>query len=182
MNRMRPRFPYYPQVGGFADTPAGAPAAIPAPIGAPAVPMGDIFDPMQNGMDVVFYTTLVQGLASTSPNGTSSIQIDAGVDFYWIATTYQADITGTAQTESSTVVPLVTLLINDTGSRKNLQNQATPLASMAGPGERPYRLLKPRLFRASSTINFTWASYVAAGTTYTNIYLTLHGFTKPMGT
>lgn len=149
---------------------------------ASSIAESDIFDPMGNGMDVIFYTTLVQNLSSGSPNGISSIQIDAGIDFYWVASTFFADASVAAETESTLVIPLVTLLINDTGSRKNLQNQATPLASLAGFGERPYRLIKPRLFQASSTINFTWTSYVAGGTTYNNIYFTLHGFTRPANT
>lgn len=169
-----------PGFGATAAAGATSPASAPVP-GVPLINEADIFDPMGNGMDVIFYTTLVQGIGTGTPSGNSSIQIDAGVDFYWIASTYQADITGALQTESSFVIPLVTLLINDTGSRKNLQNQATPLSCMAGPGERPYRLLKPRLFQASSTINFTWTNYSQVVAAYTNIFLTLHGFTRPAG-
>lgn len=180
------RFPRRAGMGRFGDAtgaqPPAPPPMAPAPFQSMAIPEDEIFDPMGNGMDVIFYTTNVQGLASTAPNGISTIQIDSGIDFYWVASTYQADVTGTAQTESGIVIPLVTLLINDTGSRKNLQNTATPISCIAGPGERPYRLIKPRLFRASSTIQFTWTSYVAAGTTYTNLYFTMHGFSKPVGT
>lgn len=165
---------YVPQAG-FGDGPAVA--------GPPATqPMGeglDYFDPQTDGSDVMFYVTNVQGLVSTSPNGSSQIQIDSGVDFYWVASTYQADLVGAVQTESSAVIPLVNVLINDTGSRKNLQNIAFPISSIAGPGERPYRLIRPRLFRASSTINFTWTAIVAAGTTYTNLFFVMHGYTRP---
>jgi hypothetical protein len=170
--------------GGFGATaPAGAPVPSSVPIQpSSAIDEADIFDPMGNGMDVIFYTTLVQGIGNASPNAISSIQIDQGIDFYWVATTYMADVTGVASEESLIEIPLVTLLINDTGSRKNLQNQATPLPCIAGSGERPYRLIKPRLFQAASTINFSWAYYGAGTITYANIYLTLHGFTKSAGT
>lgn len=138
-------------------------------------------DPRVDAIDLTYYTTLVQALApaATLP---SQINIDAGTDFYWVATTYQVDITGAAQTESSIVIPLVTLIITDTGSQRQLMNMATPLTNIAGPGERPYRLILPRLFRANSIIQFNWTSYVASGTTYSNIYLTMHGFRLPPGT
>ena len=168
-----------PGFGATAAAGATSPASAPVP-GVPQINEADIFDPMGNGMDVIFYTTLVQGIGNGSPNAVSSIQIDAGIDFYWVATTYMADVTADDPVEESTIqIPLVTLLINDTGSRKNLQNQATPLPCMAGSGERPYRLIKPRLFQASSTINFTWTYYGAGAITYANIYLALHGFTRP---
>lgn len=168
-----------PGMRGFGDAVAAA-----APPGQPMPVMSDdldFFDPNTDGSDIMFYTTNVQGLASTSPNGTSTIQIDSGVDFFWTATTYQADLVGAAQTESGLVIPLVNVLINDTGSRKNLMNVALPVSSIAGFGERPYRLIRPRLFRASSTINFTWTSIVAAGTTYTNLFFVMHGYTRPIG-
>lgn len=152
----------------------------PAPAGlAPQLDEIDFFDPNTDGSDIMYYSTNVQGLVSTSPNGQSTIQIDSGVDFFWVASTFQADIAGAAQTESSMVIPLVNVLINDTGSRKNLMNTAIPISSIAGFGERPYRLIRPRLFRASSTINFTWTAIVAVGTTYTNLFLTLHGYVRP---
>lgn len=180
---------------GDAPAAVGAPLQVPSPVlmpsSAPApgmappntLPMSpaeDFFDPTRDGTDIMFYATSVASIANGASSN-SQIQIDSGVDFYWFATTYQSDIAAAAQTESTVVIPLVTVLINDTGSRKNLQNTPVPLSSLAGPGERPYRLVRPRLFRASSTINFTWANY-SAGTTYTNTYLVLHGYTKPRGT
>lgn len=160
----------------------GDTGAMPASTPIVQTPESDVlnfFDPQADGSDVMYYATNAQGLASTNPSVNTLIQIDSGVDFYWVASTYQADIAGAIQTESSAVVPLVNVLINDTGSRKNLQNIAFPISSIAGPGERPYRLIRPRLFRASSTINFTWTSIVAAGTTYANLFFVMHGYTRP---
>jgi len=163
---------------GFGDAPAVPPPM--APTVAPPPGAIDFFDPQADGSDIMFYATNVQGLSNAAPNGQSTIQIDSGVDFYWIATTMQADLAGAAQTESGIVIPLVNVLINDTGSRKNLQNIAIPVASIAGFGERPYRLIRPRLFRAASTINFTWTC-IAAASTYTNLFFTLHGYVRPKG-
>jgi len=138
----------------------------------------NIFDPRTDGSDYYWYDTLVQGLASTNTVGASQIQIDAGTDFYWIATTYSCDNAGASQTSGALLVPLVTVLINDTGTSRNLMNQPIPISVLAGDGREPYRLVRPRLFRANSVINFTYAAYVAAGTTYTNLHLTLHGYRR----
>lgn len=126
--------------------------------------------------DIQFLTANVTGLVSTAPNGSSQLQIDNGYDFYWYAMTHQADIAGAIQTESSLVIPLVTVLMNDSSANRNLQNVPTPLTAQSGYGERPYRLIRPRLFPANTVISFTWVAYVAAGTTYSNIYHTLHGY------
>lgn len=161
-------------------SPVLMPSSLPPPNTLPDAQSDDFFDPTRDGSDIMFYATTVASLAA-SATANSNIQIDSGVDFYWFASTYQCDLAGAAQTESSVVIPLATILVNDTGSRKNLMNQAFPLTQVAGPGERPYRLVRPRLFRASSTITFTWANYSSA-TTYTNLYFVLHGYTKPRNT
>jgi hypothetical protein len=178
---------YLGRGGRFGDAPSAVimPSSsplpgLPPPNTMPMAPSDDFFDPARDGSDIMFYATSLASIANgVSQN--STIQIDSGVDFYWFASTYMVDIAGAVVTESTMVVPLVTVLINDTGSRKNLQNTPVPVFNLVGPGERPYRLVRPRLFRASSTINFTWANY-SAGTTYTNLYLVLHGYTKPRGT
>ena len=135
----------------------------------------NIFDPRTDGSDYYWYVTNVAALAAGA--GTSTIQIDAGTDFYWLATSYQADIAGAALTESGNIIPLVTVLINDTGTSRNLMNSAVPISVLAGDGKRPYRLVRPRLFRANSIINFTYNNYAAA-TTYANLYLTFHGYRR----
>lgn len=152
--------------------PPPLPNTLPRPIGK------NFLDPRIDGIDLTYYQTVVSALAPAA-NAPSQINIDAGTDFYWVATTYQADIAVGAQTESSIVIPLVTVIITDTGSQRQLMNAAVPLPCIAGPGERPYRNILPRLFRANSIITFNWTSYVAGGTTYGNIYLILHGFRLP---
>jgi hypothetical protein len=147
-----------------------------------ARPIGKNFlDPRLDAIDLTYYQTVVSALAP-STSAPSQINIDAGTDFYWVATTYQADIGEAAQTESSIVIPLVTVIITDTGSQRQLMNAAVPITTIAGPGERPYRLILPRLFRANSIITFNWTSYVTSGTTYGNIYLIMHGFRLPPNT
>lgn len=144
-------------------------------------PEESFFDPARDGVDIMFYATPAITLnAAASTN--QIIQIDSGVDFYWYASTYYVDIGGTTgMTESTIQYPSVTVVINDTGSRKNLQNTAFALTSVAGVGERPYRLPRPRLFRASSTINFTFTNLFATTVNYSNLQFVMHGYTKPRG-
>ena len=150
---------------------AQLPAGAPSPVWLPGITPDD----------VQWLTANVTGLASTAPNGTSQIQVDNGYDFYWYAMTHQADSSGTAQFQGGGSTggipnPLVTLLINDSSANRNLQNVATPLPMISGSGQFPYRLIRPRLYPANTVISFTWVSYVASGTTYSNIYHCLHGY------
>jgi hypothetical protein len=148
------------------------------PVGAPS----PVWLPGVTPDDVQWLTANVTGLASTNVNGSSVLQIDNGYDFYWVAMTHLVDSSGVAQflTGGSTAGgipnPLVTLQMNDSSANRNLQNVATPLPMISGSGELPYRLIRPRLFPANTVITFTWVAYVASGTTYSNIYHTLHGY------
>ncbi len=137
------------------------------------------FNPRETGKDYFWYGPQ-QGpatLSSVTPNVTQNVQIDADADFFWIATSYQVSIAGAAIAESTNPIPLVLLQIADTGSGKFLSNTPIALGTIAGDGKRPYRLIRPRVFGANSTIQLNWTSYVAAGTTYT-LYLTLHGYKR----
>lgn len=137
----------------------------------------NIFDPRTDGSDYYWYVTNFAAALAAAATTSTQIQIDAGTDFYWIASSYQADLAGAALTDSGNIIPLLTVLINDTGTSRNLMNSALSLPTIAGDGKRPYRLVRPRLFRANSVINFTWVNY-SAGTTYTNIYFVLHGYRR----
>jgi hypothetical protein len=166
-------------------TPAGTPAAVnqlgPGSAAAPRSSMlpPNIFDPRSDGSDYYWYVTNFVGGLAPGVSTNSQIQIDAGTDFYWIATTYFADLAGVDQEDSTRELPLITLLINDTGASRNLMNSPIPIPCIAGSGTEPYRLVRPRLFRANSVVNFTYTSYaVGGGDTYSNIYLTLHGYRR----
>lgn len=137
-----------------------------------------VFNPRQNGTDYFWYThTALSTLASTAPNATALINIDADSDFYCVALSYQAAISSNAAlTESGNIIPLVTLQLTDTGSGKSLMNAPVSLAAIAGDGKRPYRLVRPRVFMANATVQLTFASFVAAGTTYSTLQVILHGY------
>ncbi len=154
--------------------PSGPP---PLPNTLPRAIGKNFLDPRIDGIDLTYYQTLVASLAPTV-SSPSQINIDAGTDFYWVATTYQTDLAAAAQLESTVVIPLITVVITDTGSQRQLMNAAVPMTCIAGPGERPYRNILPRLFRANSIITFNWTNYSAAST-YTNTYWIMHGFRLP---
>lgn len=138
------------------------------------------FNPRTGNKDFFWYANRVTGLSSVAPNATGIIQIDADADFYCVALSYQADIAAAIITESTNVIPLVNLLITDSGSGKNLSNIPIPLPTYAGDGKRPYRLIRPRVFGATATIQLGYTAYVAAGTTY-SITLVMHGYKKYLG-
>lgn len=134
------------------------------------------FNPRENGSDYFWYQTRVTGLSSVATTATGIINLDADSDFYCVALTAQADIAGAALTESTNLLPLVTVLLTDSGSGKALMNGPLLIPAFMGDGKRPYRFVRPRVFMANATIQLSFnAGFLAAGTTY-NIQVVLHGY------
>lgn len=104
---------------------------------------------------------------------TGSISIEADADFRARKTTYQADVVGLAQAESTRVIPLCTFQITDTATARNLSNIQIPVTSYFGTGERPFILPVPRIYRANSVLSFS-VTNVSQATTY-NLRLVLIG-------
>lgn len=137
----------------------------------------NVFNPRENGSDYFWYThTAISTLSSAAPTATGLINLDADSDFYCVALSYQASIADAALTESTNVIPLVRVQITDTGSGKALMNTPISLAALAGDGKRPYRLVRPRVFLSNATVQLSFSSYVAAGTTYSDLQLVFHGY------
>jgi hypothetical protein len=101
-------------------------------------------------------------------------QIEADSYFYMNAFSYTADVAGAALTESTNVIPLVSIILNDSASGRNLMANAVPLPSIFGDGKRPFRLPKPRRVAPTAQITATLTNY-SAGTTY-DLWVTLSGF------
>ena len=98
--------------------------------------------------------------AGAALNG--SIEIQADSDFVWQKASFFADIAAAAQTDSSRVLPLSTVQLIDTGSGRNLFENAVPVPSVYGTGELPFVLPIPRLFFARSTIQVQVTNFSAA--------------------
>jgi len=123
--------------------------------------------------DPYIYTAEVASIAN-SASANDSFTIEADADFELHKLTYIAAIADLTQTESSRVVPLVTVIITSTGSGRQLMDAAVPIPSMFGTGEIPFILPQPKIFKARSAIQVTFQNYSNA-TTYTNVKLAFIG-------
>jgi len=117
------------------------------------------------------YTLSFANLAGGTSQ-TASFNVENDSNFRWSKSAYQADISLAAQTDSSRVIPMVTALITNTGSGRNLQSVATPVSVLFGTGQIPAILTSPILLVANSTISVTLTN--PSGTNY-NIYLSFIG-------
>ena len=124
--------------------------------------------------DYFVYTVNLGSLAAAATANVNAA-ISADSDFWMTGLTFFSDLALAAQTDSTRVIPLITLQMTDTGSGRQLFSAATPLCNIAGYGALPYRLIHPRYFGRSTTIQLTDANYSAA-TTYTNTFISLIGF------
>jgi len=149
-----------------------------APPAAQYVPT--VFDPRTQQSDYFWYQNRIAGISSVAPTANSQINLDADSDFYCVALTSVTGINTAGldapYTESGAPLPLVTLLINDTGSGKNLMNGALLIPGFTGDGKRPYRFVRPRVFMANATIQLAFSGqFLAAGTSY-DIQIIFHGY------
>ncbi len=113
--------------------------------------------------DFFVYEVDVSALApATSSTGQFTVQADS--DFLLSKLAVMADIAAVNQTASSRVIPLCTLLITDTGSGRNLMNQAVPIPNIFGQGDLPFILPRQRIFVARSVVTITVTNYDAAKT------------------
>lgn len=143
----------------------------------------EVFAPGQAGFQIpnrpkdwfsypVTFNTLVNGTPQTQ-----NLPIDAGSDFYMTAIEYLAtDSASTAAVTTSTrVIPLVTILLTDSGSNRQLMQNPVLLDSIAGSGAWPHRLIHPRLFLRNSNIQILVQSF-DANATYGTLRLNFEGF------
>lgn len=125
--------------------------------------------------DYYVYSLTFSSLANGA-SATGNINIQAEADFVLQKMTYFADIAAAVQTDSSRVIPLITVQITDTGAGRNLADNAVPVSTIFGTGEIPFILPNPKLFRAKSTLTISVANF-SASTTY-NLRLAFIGHKK----
>lgn len=123
--------------------------------------------------DFYSYTQRITGLAAAATTS-ATYQIEADSYFYMNAISYQADLAAAALTESTNVIPLITIVIFDSGSGRQLMANPVPLNALGGYWGLPFRLPKPRRFAPTSQITVTFVNYSAA-TAY-NLSLCFSGF------
>ena len=105
---------------------------------------------------------------------TGFIQIEADSDFLIQKFGYFSTVDGSATGFNETDVPLVTVLIVDTGSGRQLMNSAVPLGAFWGDGRLPYILPTPKLFVKNTRINITIFNF-SDSTDYDDIFLAFEG-------
>jgi hypothetical protein len=121
---------------------------------------------------VVPATASLAAAASSSNN----ISFDADSYFTWVKTTYFCDLSAAAMTDSTRPIPLINVTFTDTGSGRNFMSTVVPIDSIAGyKASEPYLMTRPKTFSPNATLRTTLTNYSSA-TTYTNIFLVLHGY------
>lgn len=104
-------------------------------------------------------------------NGNIVVQADSAFKLTKLG--FFADIAVATQTESTRVIPLVTIQITDTGSGRNLFANPVAIPALFGIGPLPHILPVPRLFLPRSNIAVTVTNLTVA-TTY-NLRLAFEG-------
>ena len=128
----------------------------------------------QNRFWFTYSTPNIASLANAAST-TNTILFDNDSSFEWTKLTVSADLAGAAQTASGIVIPLVTLLIQNTGAGTYYSNNPQPLSAYAGNWGLPYVMPAPQIIAPAATLQFTWANY-SAGTTYADLQVQLHGW------
>lgn len=120
---------------------------------------------------------VVPSVASLANAATASgnIQFDADSQFIWTGTTYFVDLAGAAITDSARPIPLINVSLTDTGSGRNFTSLNVPIDTIAAyKGSDVYELPMPKYFAPNATLRVAYTNYSAA-TTYTNLFMVLHG-------
>lgn len=120
------------------------------------------------------YTFEVASLAAGASSQTS-INIESDAKFHWLRCAYFVDLAGAAQTDSSRVIPLVTIQLTDTGSGRQFFDKPIAIPSFFGTGQLPVILPVTQIFAPNSTIKAEFVNFSAA-TTYANLRLSMIGF------
>ena len=121
--------------------------------------------------DFFVYALELTVTANSSTAGAIQIQADSSFELQKLS--FFADIALADQTQSSRVLPLVTLQITDTGTGRFIFNSPVPIPAIMGDGQIPFILPTVKTFSPNSSVQITLANYSAA-TDY-NVNLALIG-------
>lgn len=93
---------------------------------------------------------------------TNIISIQADSDFEVQKMNFSSDLAGGVQTDSTRTIPQCSVVILDTGSGRQLMNQAIDLTTFFGNGLQPFILPMPKVFRANTALSIALTNYSAA--------------------
>lgn len=120
------------------------------------------------------YELAFAAIAAAGGQQSNSFQVEANSDFILHKLSYMADVAVAAQTDSTRIVPLATVLLTNSGTARQMMNAAVPIPSLFGTGQLPFILPASFLLKGNTTFTAQVTSYVVAGTVY-NIRLSFHG-------
>lgn len=108
-----------------------------------------------------FFTYELDFAALATPGGTaqSSFTVQADSNFLWQQAAFFADIAAADEEVATRVIPLVSCVITDSSSGRQLSSGNVPLNSLFGTGELPYILPTPRFFRAQTQVNVSLLNF-----------------------
>lgn len=92
------------------------------------------------------------GIVAPAGVASSSFTVQADSNFLWQYGGFFADIAGAAQTDGTRVIPLMTAVILDTSSGRQLMSSTVPVPTLFGDGRLPFLLPSPRFFRAQTQV------------------------------
>ncbi len=101
-----------------------------------------------------FFTYEIDFAGITAAGGVAqnTFNVQSDSNFLWQYGCFFADIAGATQTDSSRVVPDITVLIQDTASGRQLMSAPVPVPAIFGYGSLPFLLPTPRFFRAQTQV------------------------------
>lgn len=132
-------------------------------------------DPTRYVRAYSIYSLNLAAALNAGLSASASQKIDTSSQFVWVKGTYSCDLAGAAQTDSTRVIPLVTVQLTDTGSERQLFDVPQAIPAIFGTGEIPAILPVPYLFAKNAQISGLFANYSAA-TNYSRMQLTLIGY------
>lgn len=123
-----------------------------------------------------FFVYQIGPFSSLAPSASlpGNVTLDADSDFLWQKFNVFATTGNDGATQSTQVVPALTITIKDTSSGRDLMNSAVPLPALAGSGQLPFILPTAKIFQARGTISVNVAN-ISDNATYTGIYLSFIG-------
>jgi hypothetical protein len=135
---------------------------------------------LENGQQVVldwftYQVPVFSNLAVNVGAATNQFTIQSDADFEWVMSTYEFDVAAAAFTYATQPIPNMTILIVDTGSGRQLMNNAVPVTSIFGNAQHPFVMPISRVLKANATLQFTAVNFDAAVNTG-NLRLSLHGW------
>lgn len=117
---------------------------------------------------------LVATLSDAAPVVQQQIQIQSDSDFELLELVQFTDIAGALQTDSSRIIPLATIQIQQSGSGIDIMPNPVPVGAICGDGRLPFILPESKIWPSNSAMSITLTRYAVAGTTY-NIRLAFVG-------